>query len=111
MAPCFIYLVQDRNLRLICQVEVGKNLLYCLELLGGVLVCYVNYVQEQVGLGQFLECGSECGNYGWRQFVDKANGISEQKLLPIGQKQASGDRVQGRKKLVFCQHISLAQGI
>ena len=71
----------------------------------------VYHVEQKVGVGEFLEGGSESGHQNCRELLDEADGVGEEDGADGVDMPASGDGVQGGEKLVGGKHARACQGV
>jgi hypothetical protein len=80
-----------------------QHALHFLDLLGVVRVGRIDHVQQQVGVGGFLQRGLEGVDEAVRQVADEADGVGQRHRAPrlrIAQVQLAGGGVQRGEQLV-----------
>ncbi len=74
-------------------------------------VDHVDDVEEEVGVGEFFQGGSEGGDEDGGEFLDEADGVSQEDLAEGVDVPASGDGVEGGEQLVGGEDSGAGQGV
>jgi hypothetical protein len=104
-------LVQRGDHRLVVRAQLAQRVQHGLGLLQRVRVGDVHYVQQRVGLGDFLQRGAEGGHQLGGQLLDEADGVGEEGSMAARQADAAGGGVERGEELVLGQHVGLGDRV
>src|SRR5258706_10582995 len=106
-----INFVKGSYTRLLTGIQVMENIIDRFTLLDSIFVADVDDFQEEVSIDDLLKSSTKSSYELRRQFLNKANGISEKNFLVTRQHFVASNRIERSKELVLSQHICLRKGI